>query len=213
VVTRFEKTVHIVTVASIVLLVTASSAFRTSDRGDQTNPRKRVGVLHDNELKKPERAAGRREQLAMVIAERFSCTDMARHVLGHQWTLLGQEERDDFVHLFRLLLLKTYAYHIGRYADQYVEYLEERMDHGRALVRTKVITHDRQLLLEFWLFEGYGDWKVYDVVVDGVSLIQSYRGQFTRALRISSFADLLERMREKACLPDCDVQTARGPSR
>jgi len=65
--------------------------------------------------------------------------------------------------------------------------------------------------LDFWLFEESGDWKVYDVVVEGVSLIQNYRGQFTRALRIFSYADLLEKMRETACIPACDAQTALRP--
>jgi phospholipid transport system substrate-binding protein len=214
VVTRFEKIVQTVTVASIVLLITASSAFA----GPATEAIKRthakvLEVLHDKEMKKPERAADRKEQLAMVIAERFSCTDMARQILAGQWSVLGEDKRDDFIQLFRHILLRTYIHHIDRYADQYVEYLGESLESGRALVRTKVIAREREVLLDFWLFEGSGDWKVYDVVVDGVSLIQNYRGQFTRALRMFSYADLLERMREKVCIPDCDIQTALSPSR
>ncbi|MGH7232090.1 MAG: ABC transporter substrate-binding protein [Nitrospiraceae bacterium] len=91
--------------------------------------------------------------MARVIAERFSCTEMARHILGQQWTVLGQEERNEFVQLFQLLLLKNYVHHIDRYAEQYVEYLDERMEPGRALVRTKLIAHEREVLLDFWLFE------------------------------------------------------------
>jgi phospholipid transport system substrate-binding protein len=213
-VTIFEKIVQTVTVASFVLLVTASSAFAgpATEAIKQTHA-KVLAVLHDKELKKPERAADRKEQLAMVIAERFSCTDMARHILAGQWSVLGEEKRYEFVQLFRQILLRTYIHHIDRYADQYVEYLEERQEFGRALVRTKVIAREREVLLEFWLFEGSGDWKVYDVVVEGVSLTQNYRGQFTRALRMFSYADLLERMREKACIPACDVQTALSPSK
>jgi phospholipid transport system substrate-binding protein len=214
VVTRFEKIIHTVTVTSFVVLVTASSAFA----GPPTEAIKRthakvLEVLHDKELKKPERAADRKEQLAMVIAERFSCTDMARHILAGQWSVLGEEKRYDFVLLFQQIILGTYMHHIDRYADQHVEYLGERLESGRALVRTKVIAREREVLLDFWLFEGSGDWKVYDVVVDSVSLIQNYRGQFTRALRMLSYADLLDRMREKTCMPDCDVQTALSPSR
>jgi phospholipid transport system substrate-binding protein len=211
----FDTILYSVTVAGFLLLVTfATSAIA----GPATDAIKRthesvLGVLHDEELKKPERAADRKEQLAMVIAERFSCTDMARHVLGQQWDLLGPDERVDFVQVFRLLLLKNYAAQIDRYADQYVDYLEERIERGRAQVRTRVIARDRELSLEFWLFERSGDWVVYDVVAEGVSQIQNYRGQIARALRVYSYAELLERMREKACLSDCDVQTARGPSR
>jgi phospholipid transport system substrate-binding protein len=212
-VTRFEKIAQTVTVASFVLLVTAPSAFA----GPATEAIKRthakvLEVLHDKELNKPEGAADRKERLAMAIAERFSYTDMARHILARQWSVLGEEKRYAFVHLFRQILLRTYVHHIDRYTDQHVEYLEERLEFGRALVRTKVIAREREVLLDFWLFEESGDWKVYDVVVEGVSLIQNYRGQFTRALRIFSYADLLEKMRETACIPACDVQTALSPS-
>ena len=155
-VTRFEKIVQTVTVASFVLLVTASSAFA----GPATEAIKRthakvLEVLDDKELNKPERAADRKERLAMAIAERFNYTDMARHILARQWSVLGKK-RYAFVHLFRQILLRTYVHHIDRYTDQHVEYLEERLEFGRALVRTKVIAREREVLLDFWLFEGSG---------------------------------------------------------
>ncbi|HJU04261.1 MAG TPA: ABC transporter substrate-binding protein [Nitrospiraceae bacterium] len=161
-------------------------------------------------MKKPERSADRKELLALVIAKGFSCTEMARHVLGAQWTALDQGERTEFVQLFRLILLKTYLHHIDRYAYQYLEYLEERTAHGRTLVRTRLMARDRDVVLDFWLFERAGEWKVYDVVVKGMSLIQNYRGQFTRVLRNSSYPHLVERMRETACLPDCNEQAVLG---
>jgi phospholipid transport system substrate-binding protein len=203
-----------VSVVTFVLLVTATSAFA----GPATETIKLthatiLQVLYDEELKKPERAADRKKQLAVIIHQRFSCTDMARHILGEQWTLLEQERRDSFVQLFELILLRTYLHHIERYADQYITYLGEEMESGRVLVRTKVTAREREVLLGFWMFERSGDWKIYDVVVDGVSLIENYRGQLARVLPRLAYADLLDRMRDNACNPDCGLATDLRPSR
>jgi phospholipid transport system substrate-binding protein len=96
---------------------------------------------------------------------------------------LRRRPRSEFVRLFRLLLLKNYANQIDRYADQRIDYLDEQTHNGRVLVRTRLIAPHRALLLDFWLFERLGDWLVYDVVVDGISLIQNYRGQIMYVLR------------------------------
>jgi hypothetical protein len=81
--------------------------------------------------------------------------------------------------------------------------LDEQSHNGRVLVRTRLIAPQRVLLLEFWLFERLGDWLVYDVVVDGISLIQNYRGQMMYVLRMSSYDQLVEKMRQKVCPHGC----------
>ena len=209
-----RRTLHVsVSVATFVLLVTATSAFAgPATETIQLTHATILKVLHDEELKKPERAADRKKQLAVIINQRFSCPDMARHILGEQWTMLEQERRDNFVQLFGLILLKTYLHHIERYADQYVAYLGEEMESERVLVRTKIIAREREVSLGFWMFERSGDWKVYDVVVDGVSLIENYRGQLARVLHRLAYADLLDRMRDNGCNPDCGLATVLRPS-
>ena len=107
---------YVITVATCVVFAAftePASAGPATDAIKQTHERV-LDILRDEEVRTPERATERREQLAGIMAERFSCTEMARHVLGPQWTVLEQEDRQEFVRLFRLLLLKTYVQHIER---------------------------------------------------------------------------------------------------
>jgi phospholipid transport system substrate-binding protein len=158
-------------------------------------------VLNDMELKKPERAVERRNQLVSIIGERFSCEEMSKRSLGEEWPKLTDAEQEEFIRLFRTLLAKSYAGKIEGYAGAPVHYLAERLASGYAVVRAQVLTSKNEFLLDFRMVEKAGDWLVYDVVVDGISLMNSYRGQFARVLTFASTEGLLERMREKADLP------------
>lgn len=167
----------------------------------QTTSEKVRTLLSDAELKKPEHMVERRNQLVMIIGERFSCEEMSKRSLGNEWVNLTQSEQQEFIHLFRTLLAKSYASKIEGYAGEPVRYLGERLANGYAVVRAKILASKNEFLLDFRLVEKAGDWLVYDVVVDGISLINSYRGQFARVLTFASTEGLLERMREKADLP------------
>ena len=158
-------------------------------------------LLNDTELKKPEHAAERRNQLVSIIGERFSCEEMSKRSLGEEWTKLTEGEQQEFIRLFRTLLAKSYAGKIEGYAGAPVHYLAERLAEGYAVVRAQILTSKNEFLLDFRMVEKAGEWLVYDVVVDGISLMNSYRGQFARVLTFTSSEGLLERMREKADLP------------
>lgn len=159
-------------------------------------------LLNDTELKKPERAVERRNQLVSIIGERFSCEEMSKRSLGEEeWTKLTDGEQQEFIRLFRTLLAKSYAGKIEGYAGAPVRYLAERLADGYAVVRAQILTSKNEFLLDFRMVEKAGDWLVYDVIVDGISLMNSYRGQFARVLTFTSSEGLLERMREKADLP------------
>lgn len=158
-------------------------------------------LLNDTELKKPEHAAERRSQLVSIIGERFSCEEMSKRSLGDEWAKLTEGEQQEFIRLFRTLLAKSYAGKIEGYAGAPVRYLAERLADGYAVVRAQILTSKNEFMLDFRMVEKAGDWLVYDVVVDGISLMNSYRGQFARVLTFASTEGLLERMREKADLP------------
>jgi phospholipid transport system substrate-binding protein len=158
-------------------------------------------LLSDTELKKPEHAGDRRNQLVAIIGERFSCEEMSRRSLGDEWATLTEEEQQEFVGLFRTLLAKSYASKIEGYAGEPIRYLAERVANGYAVVRAQISHSKNEFLLDFRMVEKAGVWLVYDVVVDGISLMNSYRGQFARVLTFASAEGLLERMREKADLP------------
>lgn len=158
-------------------------------------------LLSDAELKKPEHGMERRNQLLSIIEERFSCEEMSKRSLGDQWGQLTEAEQHEFTRLFSTLLAKSYMSKIEGYAGEPIRYLGERLTNGYAVVRAQVSSPKNEFLLDFRMVEKTGDWLIYDVVVDGISLISSYRGQFARVLTFASTEGLLERMREKAELP------------
>lgn len=158
-------------------------------------------LLSDMTLKGPAHAADRREELLTIIRERFSCEEMSKRALGEEWVKRSEAEQQEFTRLFQVLLAKSYAGKIEGYGAKPISYLEEQIANGYAMVRAKMYAAKNDYVLDFRLMEKTGNWLVYDVVVDGISLMSSYRGQFARVLTYASYETLVERMREIAGLP------------
>jgi phospholipid transport system substrate-binding protein len=158
-------------------------------------------LLNDMELKGPEHEADRRYQLMTIIRERFSCEEMSKRALGDEWVKRSEAEQQEFTRLFQALLGKAYANKIEGYGAEPVRYIEEQIADRYAMVRAKMYAAKNDYVLDFRLVEKAGNWLVYDVVVDGISLMNSYRGQFARVLTYASYETLIERMKEKADLP------------
>jgi phospholipid transport system substrate-binding protein len=102
------------------------------------------------------------------------------------------------VELVQRLLSKSYAGKIEGYSGEQVQYLNERHADEYAEVRTKIVSGKVEIPLDYRLLQIAGDWRVYDVVVDGVSLVNNYRGQFTKIIRESSYKGLVEQLRKKS---------------
>ncbi|MES4785675.1 MAG: organic solvent tolerance ABC transporter substrate-binding protein [Nitrospiraceae bacterium] len=157
--------------------------------------------MSDEDLKNPERALERR-RLEKIIGDRFSYEEMSRRALGEQWKQLTEEQKHEFIRLFQTLLANSYAGKIEGYTGEQMHFLAERLKLGYAEVQAKIVSKKMELPLDFRLIEKSGDWRVFDIVVDGVSLINNYRGQLSTILRASSYAQLVERLREKSQLPE-----------
>jgi phospholipid transport system substrate-binding protein len=155
-------------------------------------------VLDDKELKKPERHEERRQRLEKVVGARFDYAEMSRRSLGTQWNQLSEKERQEFVDLFRTLLTNTYADRVENYSGEGVQYLNERTEKEYAEVRTKVLSGKTEIPMDYRLLRKDNDWRVYDVVVDGVSLVNNYRGQFSKILHTSSYPGLVDQLRKKS---------------
>ena len=155
-------------------------------------------ILRDKELKEPSRAAERRQQLERVVGARFDYQEMSKRALGAPWNTLSDQEKQEFVALFQTLLTNSYADKIESYSGEGVQYLNERVEKDYAEVRTKVLSGKTDIPLDYRLINRADDWRVYDVVVDGVSLVNNYRGQFTKILRATSYADLVDQFRKKS---------------
>lgn len=155
-------------------------------------------IVQDKELKQPGRAEERRKRLEQVVGDRFDYQEMSRRALGAPWNTLADKDKQEFVGLFQTLLTSSYADKVETYSGEGVQYLNERMEKDFAEVRTKVLTGKTEIPLDYRLLNKGTDWLVYDVVVDGVSLVSNYRGQFSKILRASTFADLLDQLRKKS---------------
>ncbi|WP_342347695.1 ABC transporter substrate-binding protein [uncultured Nitrospira sp.] len=157
-------------------------------------------VLRDQALKDPGREVERRAKLEEIIGRRFDYAEMAKRTLASQWKGLSPEQQQEFVTLFQQFLANSYVGNVDGYSGEEVEYLKEREKGEFAEVQTKVVSPKVQIPLDYRLLQKNGEWRVYDVVIDGVSLMKNYRGQFSRIINASSFEALLEKLRSKADL-------------
>lgn len=157
-----------------------------------------IRILSDQAMKKPERAHERRKLLEKVVGDRFSYEEMAKRTLAAQWQKLEEKDRTEFVDLFKRLLTNSYADKVEGYSGEQIHYLNERLEGDYAEVRTKATSGKAEIPLDYRLLNKGGDWRVYDVVVDGVSLVSNYRGQFAKIIRTSGYDDLVKQLREKS---------------
>lgn len=156
-----------------------------------------IAILEDPALQKPGRKEERRRKLIDVIGARFDFEEMAKRTLGRKWRKLNESRQREFVDLFTSLLVKSYAGRIEGYSGEQIEYLNERTRGDYAEVRTRVIADKVEIPLYYRMIHRSSDWRVYDVIADGVSLVRNYRGQFSKILDSESFDVLLGKLREK----------------
>jgi phospholipid transport system substrate-binding protein len=155
-------------------------------------------IIQDKELKQPGKAEERRQRLEQVVGNRFDYQEMSRRALGASWNELSDKDKQEFVSLFKTLLTNSYSDKVETYSGEGVQYLNERTEKDYAEVRTKVLSGKTEIPLDYRLLNKGVDWRVYDVVVDGVSLVSNYRGQFSKILRSSNYADLVDQLRKKS---------------
>lgn len=175
------------------LLVAAAPGDEVRQTVDQL-----LVILKDPRLKEEGNQGERRGKLKQLIYQRFDFMEMARRSLGPEWGRRSPEEQKEFVRLFTNLLETTYLDQIEAYSGEKVRYLKGRADVNYAEVDTKIVDNKGQeFSFNYRLHNRDGDWKVYDVIIEQISLVNNYRAQFNRVLARSSFKELLESMRQK----------------
>jgi len=185
-------------VALLALIGTgAAAAELTPTESVKSTITKVVRILDNAELNQPGRAVERRQQVEQVVRDRVSYEEMAKRALGAPWMDLADSERQEFVGLFVQLLRDTFAGRIDKYTGEQVLYLSEQLEERCAEVKTKLVGNKMDTLLDFRLANQRGNWLVYDVVIDGASIVGNYHAQFTSIIRDLSYAGLVKRMKEK----------------
>jgi phospholipid transport system substrate-binding protein len=143
--------------------------------------------------------ADRRTEIRKIARELFDFDEVTRRTLSRHWAARSQDERAEFVALFTDVLERSYVNRVEAYAGENITYLGESVDAGFATVRSKVSTQRRtEIALDYRLHFRDGRWRIYDLQIDGVSFVSTYRSQFDRIIQSESYAALLERMRKKS---------------
>jgi phospholipid transport system substrate-binding protein len=158
-----------------------------------------VKTIEDPELRKESKNTERRTAVRKVADEIFDFTETARRSLARHWLQRSPAERKEFVDLFANLLERSYISKIELYNGEKFAYLGDTIDGDQATVRTKILTKQgSEIPIDYKMLRGPGDrWLVYDVMIEGVSLIANYRTQFNKIIQTSSYQELIHRMKTK----------------
>ena len=153
----------------------------------------------------------RRTEIRRVAQGLFDFNEMARLTLARHWKDRSVREQEEFVRLFTDLLERSYLTTIENYAGERVTFLGESVSGPYAQVRSRITTDRRmEISIDYRLIESGARWAVYDVVLDGVSLVSNYRSQFNSIIRTSSFADLLTKLRSRQIEAHAIPRTGHG---
>jgi phospholipid transport system substrate-binding protein len=158
-----------------------------------------VKLLEDPELKREGRQRDRRLAVRQVANDIFDFSETAKRSLARHWTPRTPAERDEFVSLFTDLLERSYISKIELYGGEKIQFVGESIEGDGAVVRTKLVTKQgTEIPIDYrMLRRGENKWLVYDVVIEGVSLISNYRTQFNKIITTSSYEELIKKMRTK----------------
>ena len=159
---------------------------------------KMLAKMQTPEFKGMERDA-KLNEISTVINEVFDWQELSQRTLGREWKKFSPDQQKEFVTLFEELLKGIYADRILAYTQEKIEFGKEtELKKGRVEVESYIITMDNKKVPLFYRMSNKtGQWRVYDVVIEGVSMIKNYRGQFRQILQKKKPEDLLQTLREK----------------
>jgi phospholipid transport system substrate-binding protein len=155
-----------------------------------------IKVLDDPALKPEGKAAERRAAIRKEAVVVFDFTETAKRALGRHWQGLSEQDRQEFTALFTDLIERAYISKIERYSGERIAYAGEAVDGALATVRTRFVTKQgTEVPIDYRMQQRGERWLVYDVSVEGVSLINNYRTQFDKIIQTSSYAELVRKMK------------------
>jgi len=139
-----------------------------------------------------------RVEIRRIAGALFDFGEISRRALGRHWSGRSAEEQTEFVALFTDLLERAYVGKIEAYSGEQIVYTGELVDGDYATVRSRIQTkRSTDIALDYRLHRTDGRWKVYDVLIDGVSFVSTYRSEFNRIIQLNSWDELMDRLRKK----------------
>lgn len=182
-------------------LLSSSEAASTPLSLIQSGSERALQILRSSHAGEAPALRQRRGEILQIVDEYFNFQEMAKRALGRSWKDQSPDKQQEFVKLFKQLLFNTYVDRVETYtsANEKLAYDQEKIEGEYALVKTRIVGYkNADVQVDYRLRREKGDqWKAYDVVVEGISLVNNYRQQFDSLLTNGSFEALLNRMREK----------------
>ena len=172
-----------------------------------------LAIVQSPALKGPDNEQQRRAQMSRAVAERFDWAAMARSALGKHWAGFPEAQRKEFTGLFSQLVENNYMAQVESYSGEKVVYKGDKVEGAYGVVDVVVVTlRGREIPVSYRVLQKGGEWLVYDVNVEGVSLVNNYRSQIGSILNNSSYEALVARIRAKLAAGPAD-QGAKGRRR
>jgi len=195
------KKIMIMAVILTAALVLSSAACATATTPLETvknNATRVLEILRDPALQGKAAEEAKKQRLRAVYYDMFDEVELSKRCLSRNWTKLNAEQQKEFVHLFHQLLENTYSERILAYKDEKVVFdRESRLSPTQAEVYTRIILSASEVPVFYRLILVNDNWKVYDVVIENVSLVQNYRSQFNEILTRNTPEKMLEILRNR----------------
>jgi phospholipid transport system substrate-binding protein len=157
-----------------------------------------VKTVEDPSLKGQDKVLERRRAVRKIANDIFDFAEIARRSLARHWAPLTDKQREEFVMLFADLLERSYISKIELYGGEKILYTSERLDGDSATVSTRIMTKNgTDVPIDYRMLKRGDRWLVYDVSIEGVSLVSNYRTQFNKIIQTASFNELVQKMRTK----------------
>ena len=157
-----------------------------------------VKILEDPELKKDGKQRDRRAAVRLVANDIFDFSETAKRSLARHWAARTPAEREEFVQLFTDLLERSYISKIELYGGEKIRFVGESVEPDGAVVRTRLVTKQgTEIPIDYRMLARGDKWLVYDVLIEGVSMISNYRTQFNKIITTSSYQELVKKMKVK----------------
>jgi len=189
--------------AMIVATLVAGGALDHARAGAPTDQVKSgtdqvLKIIQDPALKGADKTPVRRQQLRTVVDQVFDWQETGKRALGRHWQPLTPEQRQEFSSLFADLVERSYVGKIELYSGEKIIYAGDTIEGDQATVKTKLITKSQtQIPIDYRLQKEGDRWRVYDVLIEGVSLVGNYRTQFNRVIQQTGYDDLVKKMKTK----------------
>lgn len=186
--------------AALPLLVVRPAAAATPMEQLRADIDRVIKTVEDPELRKQGRVKERRAAVRKIANQIFDFSETAKRSLGRHWQARTPAEREEFTQLFADLLERSYISKIELYGGEKIAYAGESVDGDQAVVHTRILTKQgSEVPVDYRMLKHSNDgrWQVYDVIIEGVSLVSNYRTQFNKIIQTSSFRDLVKKMKAK----------------